>query len=285
MPPEDTAFASFERKWLEANPEQATVAVFLGPRERRRASAFGSLVHELEQATFGVREPQVAAVKLNWWRQELLAGATGTSRHPIARELFDDERALAVDRSLWSDLIDGGLVQLDTGAASSLDDTFAALAAFYRPVAALETVLGGSDAGPRDTTARLWISSHMLHSVATYPEHERTLPLDLLARHGVARADLTQSSPRRTALLRDFLARLRAEIEGALAQGTQASLGRRVRARLDLDVTARSAAAPDPAAILACPVRARRWRSLWLAWSEARYLARHDTAPSRKGSQ
>jgi phytoene synthase len=89
MPPEDAAFASFERKWLEANPEQATVAVFLAPDERRRASAFGSLVHELEQTTFGVREPQVAAVKLNWWRQELIAAPARTPRHPIARELFD----------------------------------------------------------------------------------------------------------------------------------------------------------------------------------------------------
>jgi 15-cis-phytoene synthase len=285
MPPQDAAFASFERKWLEANPEQATVAVFLRPGERRRASAFGSLVHELEQATFGVREPQVAAAKLNWWRQELMAAAAGTSRHPIARELFGDARALAVEHSLWSDLIDGGLVQLETGAAASLDEAFSTLAAFYRPVAALEAVLIGADAEPRDANARLWISSHMLHSVAANPGHERALPLDLLARHGMARADLARPSTRRAALLRDFLAGLSAEIEGALAQATQASLGRRVRARLDLHVTARSAAAPDPAEILAAPVRGRRWRSLWLAWNEARYLARRGPSQPREGSQ
>src|SRR6478736_7727110 len=112
MPADDAAFASFERKWLEANPEQATVAVFLAPGERRRASAFGSLVHELEQTTFGVREPQVAAVKLHWWRQELVAAAAGAPHHPIARELFDDDRTRSVDQALWSSLIDGALVQL-----------------------------------------------------------------------------------------------------------------------------------------------------------------------------
>src|SRR5512146_700921 len=102
MAQDHAAFASFEQKWLEANPEQATVAVFLAPAERRRAAAFGSLVHELEQTAFGVREAQVAAVKLNWWRQELAAATAGASRHPIARELFDDERARKVDDSHWA---------------------------------------------------------------------------------------------------------------------------------------------------------------------------------------
>src|SRR5512143_3336331 len=105
MAQDHAAFASFEQKWLEANPEQATVAVFLDPAERRRAAAFGSFVHEIEQAAFGLREGQVAAVKLNWWRQELGAATAGTSRHPIAREPFDDQRAQVIDTSLWSSLI------------------------------------------------------------------------------------------------------------------------------------------------------------------------------------
>src|SRR5258706_4600441 len=79
------AFASFENKWLVAQPENALVAIFLPADQRQRASAFGSLVHELEQTAFHVREPQVAATKLAWWRQELADAATGNARHPISK--------------------------------------------------------------------------------------------------------------------------------------------------------------------------------------------------------
>jgi 15-cis-phytoene synthase len=282
MPPADAAFASFERKWLEANPEQATVAVFLAPDERRRASAFGSLVHELEQATFGLREPQVAAVKLNWWRQELSAAAAGTSRHPIARELFSDERARSIADALWSDLIDGALAQLDSGAASVLDDSISALAAFYGPVAALEAALAAQETTPGDANARLWISAHLLRSAAQ-TGHERAVPLDLLARHGLARSALAEPGPRRSMLLRDYLGLVQAEIDAALAQASRASLGRRVRARLDRELAATARAAADPWAMLARPPALRRWRSLWLSWREARRqaLGRATRLPER----
>jgi phytoene synthase len=272
MPPEDAAFASFERKWLEANPEQATVAVFLAPDERRRVGAFGSLVHELEQTTFGVREPQVAAVKLNWWRQELTAAAPGKPRHPIARELFDDERARSVGEALWTNLIDGALAQLDSGAASALDDSISTLAAFYRPVASLEATLAAEATVRSDANARLWISAHLLRSAAQ-PGHDRSIPLDLLARHGLARSALAEPSPARSALLRDYLGLVQDEIDAALAQAPQASLGRRVRARLDLELAAKARAAADPSAVLARHPGLRRWRSLWLSWREARRMA------------
>ena len=281
MPQDDAAFASFERKWLEANPEQATVAIFLAPAERRRTAAFGSLVHELEQATFGVREAQVAAVKLNWWRQELVAAATGTPRHPIARELFDDEQARAIQPAFWSNLIDGALAQLDVGAASALDESILALAAFYRPVASLETALAGDDAAQDDANARLWISSHLLHSVAAQPEHERAIPLGLLARHGLTRSALAEPGAQRSALLRDYLGLVQAEIEDALARAPRASLGRRVRARLDRELAAKAREAADPAAMLTEHPGRRRWRGLWLSWREARRLARNDVLSKR----
>jgi phytoene synthase len=272
MPPDDAAFASFERKWLEANPEQATVAVFLAPDERRRASAFGSLVHELEQTTFGVREPQVAAVKLNWWRQELVTATAGTMRHPIARELFADERARSIGETFWSNLIDGALAQLDSAAPSALGDSISTLARFYRPVASLEAALAGHDTVRSDADARLWISAHLLLSAAQ-PGHDRALPLELLARHGLARSALAESSPARSALLRDYLGLVQDEIDSALAQTSRASLGRRVRARLDREVAAKARAAADPSEMLAGHPGLRRWRSLWLSWREARRSA------------
>ena len=269
MPADDAAFASFERKWLEANPEQATVAVFLARGERRRASAFGSLVHELEQTTFGVREPQVAAIKLNWWRQELITAPGGTPRHPIARELFDDERTRSIDQARWSNLIDGALVQLESAAPSTLVDSISTLAAFYRPVSSLEATLAAQENARSDADARLWISAHLLQSVAQ-PGHDRAIPLDLLARHGLARSALAEPSPARSALLRDYLGLVHDEIAAALAHTPRASLGRRVRAQLDRELAAKARADADPWALLVRHPAPRRWRSLWLSWREAR---------------
>jgi 15-cis-phytoene synthase len=272
MPPEDAAFASFERKWLEANPEQATVAVFLSPDERRRASAFGSLVHELEHTTFAVREPQVAAVKLNWWRQELIGASAGTPRHPITRELFDDERARSIAAPFWTNLIDGALAQLDAGPSSTLVDSISTLAMVYRPVASIEAALAAEEPARNEANARLWISAHLLQAAAR-PGDDRAIPLDLLARHGLARSALIEPSPGRSALLCDYLGLVQDEIDDALTQGPRGSLGRRVRARLDRELAAKARAAADPAAMLAGYPGLRRSRSLWLSWREARRIA------------
>ena len=267
------AFASFEEKWLQANPEQATVAVFLNPERRRRANAFGSLVHELEQSAFGRMEPQVAAVKLQWWRQELGDAAAGRARHPITRELFDDDRVHAIDRPLWPALADGALAQIDRGGASSLGELATDLGDFYRPVAVLDLVLAEGDIAQANASARLWSGSLLVRGAAR-PQYSRALPMDLLARHGLARDDLERAGPQRSALLRDFLGLVGADIEGALAEATRGTLGRRVRARLDLDLVRRAARAAEPAALLAGHTRIPRWRALWLSWSEARRLAR-----------
>jgi len=226
-------------------------------------------VHELEQTTFGMREPQVAAVKLNWWREELTAATAARPRHPIARELFDDERTRSIDATRWSTLINGALAQLESAAPSALDDSISTLAAFYRPVASLEAAVSAQENARTEADARLWISAHLLHSAAR-PGHDRAIPLDLLARHGLARSALTEPSRAKTALLRDYLGLLRDEIDAALAQAPQASLGRRVRARLDRELAARASAAADPSALLERHPAPRRWRSLWLSWREAR---------------
>ena len=89
-PESDQAFASFEQKWLVANPEQVMVGLFIAPSVRLRAVAFGCLVHELSVAADEIHETEVAAAKLAWWAQELEVAATGHARHPITHALFDD---------------------------------------------------------------------------------------------------------------------------------------------------------------------------------------------------
>jgi 15-cis-phytoene synthase len=271
-----TAFASFERKWLDAQPENGLVAAFLPAAQRQRTSAFGCLVHELTQTAFHVREPQVAATKLAWWRQELTDAAGGKARHPITLTLFADAPARESDPGLWPALADAALGQFDQPGASTLAIFLEQLEPYYAAVACAEAVLFCPGGANIESNAALWTITHLLRELThlAYTEERLPLPLSLLARHGVTRSGLAEATPERAALMRDYLDELSVEISGALCVAARHSLTQRVRTRLDRELVAAARRAPDPLAYLATHAQAGRWRSLWVAWREARALAR-----------
>ncbi len=267
----DDAFASFERKWLDANPEQNAVLIFLGPDERRRAAAFGALVHELVQTTFAIRETQVAAAKLSWWQHELRGAASGNPRHPISIALFADARARAVDATLWMAMVDGALSQLDESSAADFAQLANQYGRFYIPVAAVENELTDSRTSPTERVADLWMCSHFLSALASgspLAEHF-SLPLDVFARHGVARAAAKEST-KFGEILCDFLGTVRTTLQTALAAAPDASIGRRVRARSDLKLATMAMKSDNPSDAIARRSQKPTPRQVWWAWREAR---------------
>jgi phytoene synthase len=270
MSDDAAAFASFEEKWLAAHPEQRMVALFLDPTLRLRASAFGCLAHEIEEAAFGISDTQVAAAKLNWWQQELFNAAAGHPRHPITQLLFSEADVAAIPARDWRALIDGALEQLDVAGPASLDDLIARLDPFFSAAANLESkLLCGGRANP-ESDAALWTLAHLLHALARPQPDANLLPLDLCARHGLTRAQFAQPAPERDALIRDFLGDIEREIAGALGIASARPLGLSVRARLDRKLVARARAARDPLRYLAQHAHPHAWSSLWAAWREAR---------------
>ena len=268
VPEKDAAYASFEQKWLDANPEQNAVSIFLAPARRKKLSAFGTLIHEITLTAFSVRETAVAAAKLGWWQQELASAASGHSRHPISRELFRTSATSSIDVASWRKLIDGALAQLDAPAAAAFDDLRKRLAEFYGPVAAVESQL--NDHRCDDGASALWISSHLVAMFrSTTPDH-LDLPLDLLARHGTSRTDLALPGPKQSAVTKDFLGQTRELIAQNLNADVSATISRRVRARLDLRLVDGAIRSNDPAHYIATRYHRTGWRSAWLSWREAR---------------
>ena len=106
------------------------------------------------------------------------------------------------------------------------------------------------------------------------------LPLDVLARHGASRAEMLKPSEKRSVVLKDFIATIRDTIAKNQPLATQASLGTRVRARVDRWLADRAVIADDPAHPLSRHARTMRWRSLWWAWREARSLTSRSTIPT-----
>lgn len=272
MPGANGTFASFERKWLAANPENAIVAVFLPAAQRGLASAFGCLVHELSQAAFRIREPQVAATKLAWWRQELADAAFGKPSHPITQTLFDCAGVRESDPALWPALADGALAQLDVPGAGTLAALIEQLDPFFGAVARAENALFCADGGNVEADAALWTLSHLLRALPHLADGEAhlPLPLGLLARHELTRAELAYESPQRNMLIKDFLDKLVLEGNGALGVSAARSLPLRVRAALDRRRIESALRVIDPLRWLGAHPHAGRWRMLWTTWIEAR---------------
>ena len=269
------AFASFEEKWLAAHPEQRIVVAFLPAAQRRRASAVGALVHELALAAFHVSEPLVAATKLGWWRQELQDASLGRARHPITLALFADEVARESDPQLWPALADGALAQLDRPGAGTLSALLEQLEPFFSAVARADQALLCNDDGNVEANAALWTLSHLLNDLPqlAHADAHLPLPLGLLARHGMVRADLAAPSPRRNMLIKDFLDEITLELDGALGVATAHSLPLRVRTRLDRVRIGKALKVTDALAYLQARPHAGRWATLWAAWREARSAA------------
>jgi hypothetical protein len=276
----DVGFASFEAKWLQAEPEQATVALFLAPGLRTRAAAVGCLIHELGATAFGDADVQVAAAKLHWWAQELAAGIDGKARHPVSVVLFADGRLRGLPRSTWQRLIEGALAQLDAPAARDITAWRETVLPFFDAAATVDLFASG-DADPR-RNAQLWAAAHLLRSVA-HPAGPRGVPLDLLARHGIARSGIAEAAPAaRNALVRDLLREIEPLIEQGLAGPGRVSLARLVRARLDcagIRAVLAGGAAHDR--LVRMPTR---WRTALTTWRAARELARSDPAALGRAS-
>ncbi|HEY2396689.1 MAG TPA: hypothetical protein VGH81_12030 [Rudaea sp.] len=271
----DPAFASFEHEWLDAHPEYAVASVFLPDGVRLTANAFGCLVDELDTAT-QLRDPQVATAKVTWWHDELAAALRGRVSHPVTQALFAHDLAEAGEPGLWLALADATLQRPGVGVCSTLSAVFARHAPFHRAAAHVDAALRGHADADIDNDATLWTISFLLRQLARLDgDDERlALPLDLLARQGLTRAQLSSASERRNALLRDYLDVLAGAMRNALAGPRAGGLYRRVRTCLDRSLISAAQAATDPLSHLREQSRAGRWACLWAAWREARAMTR-----------
>ncbi|MBN8727610.1 MAG: hypothetical protein J0H15_07885 [Xanthomonadales bacterium] len=207
---ESAPLASFIAKWSGAYPELQLALGFVPRATRSAQAAFACLGHELEHATFSTREDQPAAVKLAWWAEELTRTGAGEARHPLTIELATLPAWSRIAPSRWREVIAAALELRDPEPAADGERLLAAWTPFHRPQAAIEADLFGAldvDARARQRSIARALEDLALLSDAI-GEGRLPLPLDLLARHQLARNDLGRDSPARRGAVRDWLAQL-----------------------------------------------------------------------------
>jgi phytoene synthase len=265
-----TPLASFEAKWASVHPELRLALDFVDVRQRPAYAAFACLVHELEHAAFGIREAQPAAVKLQWWGEELARAAAHAARHPLTRALAAHPGFDGIAPARWYEAIGGAIAQRDAEPAADTPALLQTYASLHLPLAAIEADLFA----PIDAQAlaRVRGVSRALRETAALADALRDgrmpLPLDLLARHRLARGDLVQHSQAQAGALRDWLERLRADSR-AIASVRSGPLGA-ASASADLWRMGVAARNSDPLAALQASLERLPLRASWAAWRAAR---------------
>ena len=265
-----TPLASFETKWTEARPELALALRFERADEREARAAFACLVLEIEHAAFGIREAQPAAIKLQWWAEELARAAKGEARHPLTQALAPRIAAAAIPQREWNATIVGAMAQRDPEPAADREALLSGYAQLYAPLGTIEAAFFDTDP---TAVANALVLSRAMRETAALPDALRDgklpLPLDLLARHRLARGDLGGESAARNEALREWFGDLARELAAPLATSKLGIL-RAAMAAADAKRLAGAAKAAEPLKAVTASLGGLSIPIAWAAWRAAR---------------
>ncbi|HET9817949.1 MAG TPA: squalene/phytoene synthase family protein, partial [Rhodanobacteraceae bacterium] len=240
--------------------------------ESVRYGALAALVQEWWKTLHDVQEPQVAAVKLAWWREELQRAAEGEPRHPLTQSLFADGQVREVPLSCWTAVVEAALLAIDAPPPADFDAQRLAAAPLADAIAGLETRVWFGSGAERSRAAAVVALANLVagaRALAAEVGHGRTpLPMNLLARHGLAIEGLGVDGADRRAALRDYAGTLRDALNDVATIPGPLTLFRAVALHHDLRSLGRATHAADPLQALCAPDSG--FGNLLQTWREAR---------------
>ena len=253
--------------------------LFLPPERRRAITALYAFCREVDDVVDEVSEPQVAAAKLQWWREEVGRLFAGQPQHPVTRALVPHVAQLNLPAEYFEEVIDGMEMDLEQGSYR----TFSELRLYCHRAAGVvglmsAEVFGYQDRRTLDYAARLGLGFQLINILRDVREDARRgriyLPQDELQRFGMGPTDLLQvATPERVQALFQFQAeRARRTCEEALALlpevDRRAQLPGLIMARIYLTLLDEIEA--EGYRVLEQRTRLTPLRKLWLAWTTAR---------------
>lgn len=250
----DPGSAGFVEKWLQREPGFVPASLFVAAPQRALFAHWGALLFCLREAAFELRDPSVGLVKTGWWAQELLAIAQSRAQHPLSLSMIAHRDAP------WSELSTALLQVASWREQSALDstDALAQMMPLATAMVAVEAVLLGGEA---NAAAKQLAALHLLAqrlSVGQAADDAGRVPLQLLARHQVARSAIREGAA--AAVIAEYAKEL---LRLAPAQRTALPMFRRVQWVLDRDLLERMASGRAPR-------KTPGLRCVWQFWRLAR---------------
>jgi phytoene synthase len=271
---QNAVLQGFIDKWLAVQPQQRIALAFVDGRRYPGHVALAALEQELLGAAYGIREPQVATAKLNWWAEELAGAPASGGRHPLTQVLFDDERAHVIASELWLAPVLAAMAQLEQGTAADFSAQFAAAMPLHGALAALETAWWYGAEASAERAARVAVLNHLLYALLRLEqdaERDRLpLPMARLARYGLSRAQLRTASAARQQAITAQLDDLLASWKDAAALAGPLSVFRALESRHACKLAQRAARAGDALAVLHAGQSRTGLATSLQAWQAAR---------------
>lgn len=267
-----SAFEDYLAQWRNESPARTVAWLFLQPGERTYFGALAALEHEWLKVVREVREPQVAAARLGWWREEMQRAPQGQARHPLTQGLFATARASGVPATCWTAPVEAAMALLMVQPPSDFAAQCKAAAPLADALAELETRAWFGGAATSARGAKVALLNHLvadLRTLQSMVERGRSpLPMNLLARHGLTIDAMASESPARRAAVRDYVAELQRELSDTARMKGPLTLFRAVGLQYDLDALDRALHTDEPLEAL----RSRTFglRGLLKTWRAAR---------------
>ena len=268
----ETAFDDYLAQWRAGSPARMVAWLFLRLDERACFGALAALEHEWLKVLREAREPQVAAARIGWWREEMQRAPQGQARHPLTQGLFALARVGAVPASCWTVPVEAAMALLAAPSPADFVAQRAAVMPLAEALAELETRVWFGDAIASPRAAQVTLLAYLtanLRGLESAAERGRTpLPMNLLARHGLTIDALGNDSPARRAAVRDYAAELQRELADAARMQGALTVFRSVGLQHDLDSLGRALQSDEPLA----PLRSSAFglRGLLKTWRAAR---------------
>jgi phytoene synthase len=172
--------------------------LFLPPERRRAITALYAFCREVDDVVDECADAGVARTKLAWWRNEVAAVYRGGAQHPVARALAEVAPRYHLPEARLAEIIDGMQMDLDYNRYPD----FETLRQYCHRVAGVVGLLsaeifGYSDRRTLEYAENLGLAFQLTNIIRDVGEDARRnrvyLPLDELARHDVAEADILQA--------------------------------------------------------------------------------------------
>jgi phytoene synthase len=168
---------------------------FLPPQQRSAITALYAFCREVDDAVDEVSDPDVARVKLGWWRTEVGATFEGRAHHPVALALAPAVATFNLPQEHFQTVIDGMTMDLE----HSRYPDFATLERYCHCVAGVVGLLsaeifGYTNPSTRDYARNLGVAFQLTNIIRDVGEDAQRgriyLPEDELSRFGVEPRDL-----------------------------------------------------------------------------------------------
>ena len=173
--------------------------LFLPPERRRAITALYAFCREVDDVVDEGMDPQVAAAKLAWWRNEVQNLFAGRAQHPVTRALEPYREQFGLTAERMNEIIDG--MEMDLRQSRYLD--WKGLEGYCYRVASVVGLLaagifGYSDERTLDYAKDLGIAFQLTNIIRDVGEDARKnrvyLPVEDLQRFGVPAADILQAN-------------------------------------------------------------------------------------------